>query len=1093
MSLIISLISPSHYFYYPLSSAGWLVWLSLLAIVSYLAWRWRHHHARWGSRQGFILTILIPIVPITSILFGISLPPGEALPYPHIAIEPEGAVIMVFAALPWMLAARYLGPAPAGLLAAFSGALIGYWDTHSLFTPLEYALIAVVFSVAVRQKYRTPAYRFLRRPIIATIVVSLSYPIIYSILNITTVGDSIAVGLDFVSSRLGLMTAAVTGQLIVGGLIVEAIEIGWRKDWVEQDKHQPSPSEISLENRILFLLGPAITVLFSGFIVGVWIVAGNTAENMIKDQMEYTVGVAAESIPFILETGQNLVSTISEDERLLSSSVDEIERALQENLNVVPYFQQLYLLDNAGLPITGYPNADFQALELSVEEKFGIVLALQGVSIQIYGVPPAEGGNAAQISFMAVVNDNDGNNAGILLARSGLASNPFTRPLLEGLDRLKSLNGEGYLLDENGIILYQSTSDLVMTKYPGILNEAPTFNDETGIDGTRHMTYNRRASGRSWSVVATIPTQQVQQQALYVTAPLLGMLLLLAIIIYGLLRFSLGTITKSLQVLAVQSKRIAAGDLDQHITSDSSDEIGLLGIAFEDMRVNLKARFEEINRLLFISQGITFSLDLDTAIKPVLEAALDGGAASVRLVFATSALPEFEEDTLKNFGVGSETESYAVLDDQVAQLNQQQELVVLSNPTRAGLKIPSTSTSPGALLAVALQHDGKFFGSFWIAYQDPHIFSEEETRFAASLAGQAALAAAKARLFHSAKIGRQRLEAVITSTTNPVLVTDQQDRLLIANPAAMDLLTNGIRPELGMAIEKVVPQKELLDILLSSKNTPATAEVSFPNNRVYIASASQVTEDGQLVGRVCILCEITYLKKLDALKTEFVDTVSLDLRSPLKIMRGYANMVGTVGDLNKQQTGYMSKIAEGVDSMSGLVKNLLDIGRIEAGVGLYLEKVQIIEIAEQVIDDFRNRADQKDLKLSLESPQTPIPLVEADRALLEQAIRNMMENAINFTNRAGKINLLISSQQDGVLLSLADDGVGVAPIDQPRIFERFFTVDQSSQASKRNSSGLGLAIVKSIAEQHGGKVWLESQLGSGSTFHLLIPYQQPKV
>jgi signal transduction histidine kinase len=194
--------------------------------------------------------------------------------------------------------------------------------------------------------------------------------------------------------------------------------------------------------------------------------------------------------------------------------------------------------------------------------------------------------------------------------------------------------------------------------------------------------------------------------------------------------------------------------------------------------------------------------------------------------------------------------------------------------------------------------------------------------------------------------------------------------------------------------------------------------------------------------------------------------------------------------LNAQQSGYIRKIVDGIESMSALVNNLLDLGRIEAGVGLNLEKVQITEVATQVIEALRGKANQKNITLSLDSSESVIPLIEADKALLQQALRNLLENAIKFTNRGGDVLIRLIPHQDSIVLSVADNGIGVAPIDQPRVFERFFRVEQIGEQTHEQSSGLGLTIVKSIAEQHGGKIWMESQLGEGSTFHLRIPYRQ---
>ncbi len=219
---------------------------------------------------------------------------------------------------------------------------------------------------------------------------------------------------------------------------------------------------------------------------------------------------------------------------------------------------------------------------------------------------------------------------------------------------------------------------------------------------------------------------------------------------------------------------------------------------------------------------------------------------------------------------------------------------------------------------------------FWLAHEQPHQFSDEEIRFLATVAGQAALAVANTRLFLSAEIGRQRLEAILASTPDPVLVTDRKNRLLLANPAALEVLHDELQPGQGLPIGQVIAQKQIVALLEASEDEQRSAEIELPGDRFYHASATSVLAEGRRVGRVCVLQEITQFKELDELKSEFVALVSHDLRLPLTLLRGYATMLQMVGDLNEQQTGYVGKILASVEKMSRLVNNLLDSRRLES-------------------------------------------------------------------------------------------------------------------------------------------------------------------
>ena len=227
------------------------------------------------------------------------------------------------------------------------------------------------------------------------------------------------------------------------------------------------------------------------------------------------------------------------------------------------------------------------------------------------------------------------------------------------------------------------------------------------------------------------------------------------------------------------------------------------------------------------------------------------------------------------------------------------------------------------------------------------------------------------------------------------------------------------------------------------------------------------------------------------MKSEFVATVSHDLRSPLTLIRGYATMLDMVGDLNEQQQGYARKIVSGVENMSRLVNNLLDLGRIELGVGLQVENVTVLDMIERVTSALQLQATQKNIELLVELSKDMPHAVEADQALLHQAVYNLTENAIKYTPDGGRVTLRTLSLPEALIFSVEDTGIGIAEDDLPRLFEKFYRGKQR-EARAQHGSGLGLAIVNSIAINHGGKVWVDSVIGKGSTFYLQIPLAQPK-
>jgi signal transduction histidine kinase len=1094
MTLIVGLFSEVPFILLPSDWIGWLGLLFYFGVIISLVWYWRKFNHSWQSVQWLILIGLLLITPITSLLFGIRLPAWNALPPPAITMEPVGRALMIFSAVPWVLAAGLLGPFPAAVIAAFSGIFLAFFDSHSIFMPLELAILAVVFSAAVSQRYRTRTYALLRSPVIAAIGVLLVYPLVNIPTTVFVTPGSLAAKIDFAIIQSPSSLVAVGGALIIAGVIAELVKLFIPRLWGGQPPWIPSPAESSLEARLVFSMAPLAIALIFTLMIGDWIAAGNAARDMLGERMSSASSMAAYGVPFFLDTGQNLILQFASDERLVDESIspDQLTEILSEMLRSAPFFRQLFLLDGSGISIAGYPVDRYDDIYAPLEEGAGIDLALNGALIQVYTIPPVEGDSSAQISFIASVNRN--NLQRVLIGRADLYSNPFSQPILASLDSMEDVNGEGYLLDEDNRILYHPDSNRLMMVYSGPELDEAEFYDDTAPDGTRQLVYYQPAIGRPWSVYMTVPAQSTQQLAIRIAAPVLIMIVLVAVLALIIMRFGLKMVTSSLSTLATQANRIAQGELDQPLSVEGDDEIAQLRRAFEQMRVRLKGRLHDLNQLLEVSQGVASSLDMQEAVLPILKSALSTGGVATRVVLVPSILPDSNvgDSQPSRFSLGPDADLYAYLDEQIMLLMRDKDEVVIPN-TRitSTLNLTPGLPRPDALITVALRHENMYYGVLWIAFDHPHNFTNEERRFVITLAGQAALAASNAHLFMTAEIGRQRLATILASTPDPVLVTDHRDRLLLLNPVALQLFEIGPQSGIGQPIADVIDQSELVDLMQVSMTDQESIEVTLLNGRVYLATASSILADEKPVGRVCVLRDVTHFKELDALKSEFVATVSHDLRSPLTLMRGYATMLEMVGDLNNQQESYVQKIVVGVESMSRLVNNLLDLGRIEAEIGLRLEMLSVYDIVENVVDALRLQAAQKQIQVHTSVLDEAMPLIEADQALLTQAMQNLVENAIKYTPPGGDVWVSVQQRQDSMLFEVRDSGIGVSPIDQPRLFEKFYR-SANREAKRERGTGLGLAIVKSIAERHGGHVGLQSQLGSGSTFYISIPIRQPK-
>jgi signal transduction histidine kinase len=1116
MSLIPTIIEGQVY----LANPGWAGWVALglfTCLEIFLLVQWRKYNRPVTKSRRILLTVLFILVPFTSLFFGIQFTSGLTNPG-HLSIEGAwGSTTMVLAAVPWILAGGFFGPVLAAALAFVSGCLVSLWGNHNPFTILEFSLLATLFAAAINQKYRTPVFRALRIPLVTILTIIIAYLFVNFWSSALSVNQNLNSWItESLAGRMEYTLAVLPGNLMVmgfslfvAGIFAQGCAILFPKAWTRPGNLVPSPAEQSLQYRIIITIVPFAALLVLLLIIGDWIIAGDAARNLLQTSMHTITEITSNNVPIFMEAGQELMKRIGKDTRLITASDYDRQKILEEYSLSFPFFKQISLIDLKGQPISGYPNSNPDEMFPYNDEQYGIANAIAGVPIQTYSVAPEAGGKAAQISFIAPLYNKVGGVKGVLIGRAALDNNPYTLPILENLNKFAGTTGKAILVDEYGNILAHPNPEMIMSGYDGSIVEEPTFFSDTNPDGSRQLVYAQPVVGGDWSVILSIPASRSLDLTLRIAAPMLGMISLIALIALVIMRLSLRNISQSLDQLALEAGRIAQGKLDTPITNNRDDEVGNLRRVLEQMRVRLQSRWDELNRLLTVSQGVSSSLEIDESLQPVMEAALSTGATSVRIILTPEVMPEVAEIQTSPvaFSLGPEPDRYQALDEQILALNRIKSSILLHNTKRQRILNFSTGMpKPETLSAFALGHENIYYGTLWLAYEQPHEVTQEETRYLTTLASQAAIAITNGRLFLTSEISRQRMAAMLASSPDPVLVTDQQNRLIIANPAAIQLL--GLEYQSGkiLPVERLALNPRLKKLLNSQNIGVDTLEIQLPSGQILMATVSSILAEGDLQGRVCILRDVTRFKQLDTLKSEFVSTVSHDLRSPLTLMRGYATMLEMVGQLNENQTNYVKKIIGGVENMSRLVNNLLDLGRIEAGASLQVETVLIHEIVDRLISGQQIQAAQKRIALSSEiAPETPATM-EADPALLQQALNNLLENALKYTRPEGKVSVRVSVNQEKIVFEVIDNGIGISPLDQPRLFEKFYRgahatpstatssqVIPGSTSKESHGTGLGLAIVKSITDRHNGRVWVESQLGKGSTFGMAIPVRQHKV
>jgi signal transduction histidine kinase len=245
---------------------------------------------------------------------------------------------------------------------------------------------------------------------------------------------------------------------------------------------------------------------------------------------------------------------------------------------------------------------------------------------------------------------------------------------------------------------------------------------------------------------------------------------------------------------------------------------------------------------------------------------------------------------------------------------------------------------------------------------------------------------------------------------------------------------------------------------------------------------------GRLLGVVTVVNDITSLKMMDKLKSNFVHMVSHEIRSPLNSVLMQIKVVtdGLAGELTGKQTHIMNRVTERVKGLVNLSTELLDLSKIESG-SVYTEKeeVDISVLLKEEVEFAAPKAHEKSLELFL-APLGPLPMMRINRLGMEEVVSNLVNNAIKYTPEGGRIDL--SAQSDGKLLTIQvkDTGIGIPAADLDSIFNRFFRV-KNKTTRFIVGTGLGLSIVKSIVEAHSGSIKVESKEGRGSTFIVELP------
>ncbi|MFP4446222.1 MAG: response regulator [Desulfosudaceae bacterium] len=349
---------------------------------------------------------------------------------------------------------------------------------------------------------------------------------------------------------------------------------------------------------------------------------------------------------------------------------------------------------------------------------------------------------------------------------------------------------------------------------------------------------------------------------------------------------------------------------------------------------------------------------------------------------------------------------------------------------------------------------------------------------------------------------KSRISAIVESLPNGMVVTDQSGRVVLLNPAFAEIAGLGRGISAGQDIADYIDDAGFCEMVRAlsageggSVNEVSTYEMEAAGGKYLMARGRSVySEAGDCIGAVVTLGDITSIKMLDQLKSEFVAKVSHELRSPLSTIHEQLSVVlkdMAGGDAEAHDEQYLiSRAKEKTSGLISLIGDLLDLSRIESGgTGHNIQSVKLDELLSSIVDFLGSRAKAKQQNLSLELAASDFPEITADPLALESIFGNLVTNAINYTGEGGQIRVEMAPTDDGLEVKVADNGFGIEARHQEKIFEKFYRV-KDEKTRFVTGTGLGLPIVKGLVEQMNGTITLESAPGEGSIFTVTLPVKE---
>ena len=342
---------------------------------------------------------------------------------------------------------------------------------------------------------------------------------------------------------------------------------------------------------------------------------------------------------------------------------------------------------------------------------------------------------------------------------------------------------------------------------------------------------------------------------------------------------------------------------------------------------------------------------------------------------------------------------------------------------------------------------------------------------------------------------RNLSSAILGSMVEGVAVVNSNERLLFANDGFAEILELDAPPKSGSSLVEIVRQTELIEavrvVVAGAPRVEAEISTGTLRQRFFAVTVASVRAM-ETSGAVIVLHDITDLRKLERIRRDFVANVSHEFKTPLTAIQGFAEtlLAGAMDD-PQNRIRFLQIILEHSRRLARLTDDLLELSKMDADrLDLELDRLSVSQFVQSCMETTQRSAKEKNLSVSVDLQGT-LPDIAADRRRLAEVLQNLLDNAIQYTPSGGRIKVSAVSDREEVTFTVSDTGIGIPKVDQPRIFERFYRVDVA-RSREVGGTGLGLSIAKHLVEAHGGRIWVDSEVGQGSHFHFTVPVFQPQ-